>query len=48
MERVNLLIKKMASENDDKQREDQAPGEEIDTTTLLMVRMQCNFCCVEK
>jgi hypothetical protein len=38
----------MARENDDKQKEDKPPGEEIDTVTRLVVRMQCNFCGVEK
>jgi hypothetical protein len=32
-------FEKMASDNDDRQKEDQAPGEEIDTTTRLVVRM---------
>lgn len=40
--------RKMARENDDKQKEDKPPGEEIDTITRLVVRMQCNFCGVEK
>jgi hypothetical protein len=38
----------MARENDDKQKEDKPSGEEIETVTRLVVRLQCNFCGVEK
>jgi ribosomal protein L44E len=48
MERITLHIRKMARENDDKQKEAKPPGEETDTITRLVVRMQCNFCGVEK
>lgn len=40
--------RKMTRENDDKQKEDKPPGEEVDTITRLVVRMQCNFCGVQK
>jgi len=38
----------MARENDDKQMENKPPGEEVDTITRLVVRVQCNFCGVQK
>jgi len=40
--------RKMARENDDKQKEDKPPSEEVDTITRLVVRMQCSFCGVQK
>jgi len=40
--------RKMARENDDKQKEDKPSGEEIDTVTRLVVRLQFSFCGVEK